>query len=50
MGETERERSREPGGGRGESKPAPWNLNKTSPHRKHRPQNSNRKLAPDSEY
>lgn len=29
---------------------APWNMNKTCPHRKQGPQNSNRKLAPDSEY
>lgn len=34
----------------GEWGEAPWNLNKTCPHRKQGPQNSNRKLAQDSEY
>lgn len=48
-GEKQRDGRRE--GGRGESQPeAPWNLNKTITHRKQKPQNSNRKLAPDSEY
>lgn len=49
-GERNRRARRREGGWEQREWTAPWNLNKTCLHRKQGPQNSNRKLAPDSEY